>query len=254
MRLTTYDREGARRLGAWVGDTLVDLPEAVGHPSFPATLEGLVTRSLGSAMQAATAALSNPDYVAEALVPKPRLLPPLLLSEDGAVVRTGGELAWPASTPCEWQPEVACVIGRAGRNVSVTEASGVIFGYLLASEWFGAGDPEGSRPAAMSLGPCLVTAEGFDPAEVTVTARVNRGVWARERIGDAASRFARTIARASKEREVRPGEVFGSSPFQPAENSDGRRLARDATVEIEAGPLGTLRTRVRFKKSSPDPA
>ena len=42
MRLVTYDRGGARRLGAWVDGTVVDLPDAVGHPSFPTTMEALV--------------------------------------------------------------------------------------------------------------------------------------------------------------------------------------------------------------------
>ena len=41
MRLVTYDRGGVRRLGALVAGTVVDLPDAVGHPSFPATMEAL---------------------------------------------------------------------------------------------------------------------------------------------------------------------------------------------------------------------
>jgi len=68
MRLVTYDREGDRRLGAWVHDAVVDLPDAVGHPAFPATMEALVTRHRGTALDAATAALANPSYVEEARV------------------------------------------------------------------------------------------------------------------------------------------------------------------------------------------
>src|SRR5438477_298337 len=39
VRLVTFDRKGHRRLGALVGAQVVDLPEAVGHPAFPSTME-----------------------------------------------------------------------------------------------------------------------------------------------------------------------------------------------------------------------
>ena len=46
MRLVTYDRGGQRRLGAILEGEVVDLPDAVGHPAFPTTLEGLVFEQL----------------------------------------------------------------------------------------------------------------------------------------------------------------------------------------------------------------
>jgi hypothetical protein len=45
MRLVTYDRGGHRRLGAILGGEVVDLPDAVGHPAFPTTLDALVSSS-----------------------------------------------------------------------------------------------------------------------------------------------------------------------------------------------------------------
>ena len=59
MRLVTYDRGGHRRLGAILGGEVVDLPDAVGHPAFPTTLEGLVSSSRGTVMDAARAALER---------------------------------------------------------------------------------------------------------------------------------------------------------------------------------------------------
>jgi hypothetical protein len=253
MRLVTYDREGARRLGAWVGDALVDLPEAVGHPAFPATLESLVTRSRGSAMEAARAALANPDYLADAWVaPLPKLLSPLSLSDGGRgrIVAPDAVVSWPESGPCQWQPEVACVIGKAGRRVTTAEARSMIFGFLLAGSWSRPDQGDQEPPRATALGPCLVTTEDFDLNEITLTARVNRGVWARERIGDALARFARTVSRTSNHREVLPGEVLSSSPFDSIPGGGRRMLTRDSTVELEAGPLGLLRNRVRFRRSS----
>ena len=251
MRLVTYDRGGTRRLGAWVGDELVDLPDAVGHPAFPATLEGLVTRSRGTAMEAARAALSNPSYVEEAVVGTPRLLAPLVLAgpDQGAMVGPDRTLSWPEGRVCVWQPEVACVLGRGGRDLTAADAASMIFGYLLAATWTTPKDNGRPGRVRSALGPCVVTADELDLSEVTLTARVNRGVWQQESIGDAASRFARTIARASSKRAVGPGEVFSSPPFD-AGHPAPRRLSRDAVVEIEAGPLGVMRYRVRFRRRS----
>ena len=61
MRLVTYDRGGHRRLGAIIEGEVVDLPDAVGHPAFPSTLDDLVSSSRGSVMDAARAALQRDD-------------------------------------------------------------------------------------------------------------------------------------------------------------------------------------------------
>src|SRR5205807_7958572 len=92
MRLVTYERRGARRLGATVAGVVVDLPDAVGHPAFPRTMEELVAHNGGSILAAARSALDDPEAIAEFGVFHPRLLPPLLpasfvelvTSEDGA--------------------------------------------------------------------------------------------------------------------------------------------------------------------------
>jgi hypothetical protein len=56
MRLVTYDRRGHRRLGAILDGRVVDLPDAVGHPAFPTTLEAFVQSSRGTVLDAARAA------------------------------------------------------------------------------------------------------------------------------------------------------------------------------------------------------
>src|ERR671915_636021 len=76
MRLVTYDRRGHRRLGAILDGRVVDLPDAVGHPAFPATLEAFVQRSRGTVQDAAQAALERRDVLDHA-VDRPTILPPL---------------------------------------------------------------------------------------------------------------------------------------------------------------------------------
>ena len=65
MRLVTYDRRGHRRLGAILGGEVVDLPDVVGHPAFPTTLEALVASSGGTVMDAARAALERDEILKE---------------------------------------------------------------------------------------------------------------------------------------------------------------------------------------------
>ena len=79
MRLVTYSRDGTRRLGAWIAEGIVDLPDAVGHPAFPTTLEALLHRNGGTVLEAVYEALEKPDTL-DYLVPRAKLLVPLLPS------------------------------------------------------------------------------------------------------------------------------------------------------------------------------
>src|SRR5437588_12106242 len=55
MKLVTYSRDGNRRLGAWIDEGILDLPDAVGHPAFPTTMESLLQRNGGTVLEAVAA-------------------------------------------------------------------------------------------------------------------------------------------------------------------------------------------------------
>src|SRR5205085_10834651 len=77
MRLVTYERGGVRRLGALVDEgRAIDLADAVGHPAFPSTLEGLVGRSGGTTVDAAHEAAARPDNAEEFAIGRPALVAP----------------------------------------------------------------------------------------------------------------------------------------------------------------------------------
>jgi len=171
MKLVTYDRGGARRLGAWVAGGVVDLPDAVGHPAFPTTLEALVARNGGTTLDAAREALSDEANVGACVVPRARLSVPLLPSSlrvfqafrgRGQRVAAGGgsatdawqdapryfkgnhrsvlgpdeDLVWPSFTrELDYEVSVGCVIGRRGRDLQPHDAGDVIFGYTLLNDW-----------------------------------------------------------------------------------------------------------------------
>ncbi|HKX26021.1 MAG TPA: FAA hydrolase family protein, partial [Actinomycetota bacterium] len=77
MRLVTFERDGGRRLGALVGDTVVDLSSAVGLPAFPSTMEELIEAGLPT-LDSARQALHRDGVIERFAVPGARLLVPVL--------------------------------------------------------------------------------------------------------------------------------------------------------------------------------
>jgi fumarylacetoacetase-like protein len=239
MRLVTYDRGGARRLGAWVAETVVDLPDAVGHPVFPTTMEGLVGRPGGTTLEAAESALSDPEIVAECVVRRAKLLAPIRFSPlDGRGVYGPDDLVpWTRGAGgLTIHPELACVVGGTGRSLSRVAASTRVFGYSLMCHWIGR---EGS---ATSLGPWIVTADEFTPADVAVAVRVDgRPVWEGV-LGREADPFPQMLALASRREPLRPGEVYGSGEWTKGMGIKVARMGACAVVELQAEGLGVLRT------------
>jgi hypothetical protein len=276
MRLVTYDRGGARRLGAWVDGTVVDLPDAVGHPSFPATMERLVEHTGGTILDAARDILSQPEAALEFAVPHAHLLIPLLphalRGADGpigsplvdpttglTVLGPDEEVPWPSKGGLDMTIEVACVIRGRGTSLTRREAERAIFGYTIVVDWRVSGDhgrPTSARNhrrsngdrkpgrgyIALSFGPCIVTSEDFDVARAAVNVRVDRTTLSRGSVADAKTAFTEAVRQASKEQELRPGDLLGSGN-QPGEPSHWD-LHPGAIVEVEAERIGVLRTTV----------
>jgi hypothetical protein len=277
MRLVTYDRGGTRRLGAWAGDVLVDLPDAVGHPAFPTTMEALVARNAGTTLDAAREALRRPQIVEEAAVREPRLLVPIIPSSlrtfvgrgeaespEGRrlVVGPGEVVEWPASARylgCEL--EIACILGRPGRKLSRARAATSIFGYTLMGDWSAWGARRASGKArtpldfATSLGPCVVTADELDPSSIRLVARIGDEVWSEGTLETAGPSFPEIIAEVSRTEEVCAGEVYGSAGFGFGYRLDpGKALRPGTVVELEAEGIGVLSNRVGERRKASEPA
>src|SRR5512144_1742084 len=122
MRLVSYDRGGARRLGAWVGPTLIDLPAAVGHPAFPVTMEALVARNGGTTLDAARDALEQPSYTEGCEVPDPVLLAPYFprnLARRRTILGPDEPVPWaPDLEEVDYRVELGCIVGRRLRRAS----------------------------------------------------------------------------------------------------------------------------------------
>jgi hypothetical protein len=257
VRLVTYDRRGHRRLGAFLGGEVVDLPDLVGHPAFPATMEALVSSNRGSVLDAARAALERDDAAAH-IVAGARLLPPLLPSslrsldasdEVRRIVAPGDDVPWPRGAGwLDYEPKVAAVLGGPAANLTTEQAERAIFGYTLVNDWIARdsnGDPAWATDGVpVSFGPCIIVAGDIDPQAMTMTVRVDGAPWATGQLDGTAGSLSRLISRASSTERLRAADAFAESPFDAFARSASRQLWPGAAVEFEADGLGTLRNRL----------
>jgi 2-keto-4-pentenoate hydratase/2-oxohepta-3-ene-1,7-dioic acid hydratase in catechol pathway len=277
VKLVTYDRRGHRRLGALTGGRVVDLPDAVGHPAFPSTLESLIRHHGGSILDTARESLERED-VLEFEVPAARILAPLLPSsirsfdafptqakssppaplysrwEHRAVLGPDDEVDWPPFThQLDFEAQVGCVVGSGGRDLTALEARASIFGYVVLTGWvardvereeresgFGPGK---SRGFGVSLGPFVATGDELDPGSVELVVKVDGDVWGEGAAADMRWTFPELLAYASLGEDVLPGDLLASGPFAGGCGADvGQFPDPGATLELEASGLGVLRT------------
>lgn len=127
----------------------------------------------------------------------------------------------------DFELEVAVVVGRDGRNLSVDEASTHIFGYTILDDWsardlqrremeVGLGPAKG-KDFANSLGPVIVTADEFDGLldadgflDLGCQVEVNGEQIGTDRLANMGWTFPALIAYASRDSQVRAGDVLGS--------------------------------------------
>jgi Fumarylacetoacetate (FAA) hydrolase family len=254
MRLVTYDRGGQRRLGAIFEGEVVDLPDAVGHPAFPTTLEGLVSSSRGTVMDAARTALGRDDIM-ESRVRRPRILTPLFpaslltpgsLDVERRVIGPEQDVPWPEDAAwLEYEPKVAAVLGLETSGDDPFEPSRHLFGYTLVSDWQ-ARDASGAPVVhadgvPIAIGPCVVTADEVDPQVMFLEVRIDGDEVAKGNLNGTATSLFSAIEEASRRGPLGRGDALALNPFDRAPTE----LWRGAEVVVSAEGIGTLRNRVR---------
>jgi 2-keto-4-pentenoate hydratase/2-oxohepta-3-ene-1,7-dioic acid hydratase in catechol pathway len=169
---------------------------------------------------------------------------------------------------CEWldyELEIACVIGKEGRNISREDAEDHIYGYFIMNDWsardiqkhemkVGLGPAKG-KDFATSFGPYLVTKDELeakrtgDRFDLTMTAKVNGKLLSKGNYKDIYYTFADMIERASKDVTLYPGEVIGSGTVGTGcilelGTETHRWLQAGDEVELEIEGLGVLRNKL----------
>jgi 2-keto-4-pentenoate hydratase/2-oxohepta-3-ene-1,7-dioic acid hydratase in catechol pathway len=132
----------------------------------------------------------------------------------------------PGSTMFDLELEVAVVIGKPGRDITVEDAWGHVAGYSILIDW-SARDlqmremgvrlgPSKGKDSATTLGPTLVTPDELEPFrsgkgfDLHMSARVNDVEIGSDTLASMGYSFAEMISHASRGTEVRPGDVLGS--------------------------------------------
>ncbi len=197
------------------------------------------------------------------MVPEWYEFPVFYFSNHNALLGHNWPLPKPKQTAAlDYELELACIIGKGGRDISVAAAEKHIAGFTILNGWSardlqrremkaGLGPAKGKDFGA-SLGPYLVTRDEFENLKVgksynlTMLARRNGQELSRGNAQDLHYSFAEMIARASDGVELYPGDIIGSGPvgtgcileLQP-EHTGGWLQVGD-TVELEIQGLGKL--------------
>lgn len=195
-------------------------------------------------------------------------IPVFYFSNTGSIIGPEDHVTAPKSSQAlDYELEVACVIGRAGRDILPEDAEEFILGYTIFNDWsardlqrqevaVGLGPAKG-KDFASSLGPWLVTPDELADRHagrpgvynLSMSARVNgiersRGSW-----GDLHFSFGDMIARASAGVMLYPGDIFGSGTVGTGcllelTKGQGPWLQSGDIVELEIERLGVLRNTV----------
>lgn len=193
-------------------------------------------------------------------------LPTFYFSNHSAIIGPDADLFLPRTKALDYELELACVIGRAGRDIAEEDAEQYIAGYMIMNDWsardvqreemsIGLGPAKG-KDFATSLGPVLVTPDELETFylidgryDLTMSASVNGVERSRGNARDMYYTFAQMIAYASRDTNLYPGDVLGSGTVGSGcllelTEGEGPWLEPDDLVELTIEGLGTLRNRV----------
>jgi 2-keto-4-pentenoate hydratase/2-oxohepta-3-ene-1,7-dioic acid hydratase in catechol pathway len=170
-----------------------------------------------------------------------------------AIIGPGDAIPWPAFTrKLDFEFEIAAVVGTAGKDIPVKDAPRHIAGYVVMNDC-SARDiqknemvcrmgPAKGKDFATVLGPCFVTSDEWNGRIPELKVRVNGKEWSRSKGVQPYWKFATMLSHASRGEELLPGDVLGSGTYFTGCGLDmGRWIKPGDRLELDAGPLGTLK-------------
>jgi 2-keto-4-pentenoate hydratase/2-oxohepta-3-ene-1,7-dioic acid hydratase in catechol pathway len=177
------------------------------------------------------------------------------LTGPGAVQRPEG------SKQLDWEAELAVVIGRKARNVSIADALSYVAGYAVANDlsardlsrraarpptnpfhfdWLAHKGFDGSCP----LGPYLVPADGIDPQQLRMKLSVNGVVKQDSSTSQMIFSVAEQIAHLSRRTTLLPGDIILTGTPAGVGSGRGEFLATGDRISVEIEGLGELVTTI----------
>jgi fumarylacetoacetate (FAA) hydrolase len=199
------------------------------------------------------------------MVPQWYEVPVFYFSNPVAVIGDGDPVWAPkGSSALDFELELACVIGTGGKDLSADDSAlNCLAGFTVMNDWsardlqraemaVGLG-PSKSKDFATSLGPRVVPfAELSDcyrdgRLHLAMTARVNGKEYSRGNAGTMHWTWSQLLAHASRDTELRPGDVLGSGTvgtgciLELTPEAVGGWLRPGDVVELEIERIGILR-------------
>ena len=188
-----------------------------------------------------------------------RSQPIYYLSNRFSVAGPGATVTWPGySRFMDFELELAIAIGRAGKDIGASDASGHIFGYTIYND-FSARDAQliemqgflgpakgKSFDGGNAFGPWIVTSDEIaEPDSLEMRARVNGALWSQGSTAGMLHSFEDMIAFVSRDETIHAGEIFGSGTIGNGCGLEQDRYLEDGDiVELEVENIGVLRNRV----------
>lgn len=198
------------------------------------------------------------------MVPQWYELPVFYFSNPVAVIRDGDPVWAPqGSEALDYELELACVIGQLVRDLPPDDsAMECVAGFTVMNDWsardlqraemaIGLG-PSKSKDFATSLGPHLVSFADLKDRyrggklHLEMTAAVNGKVYSHGHAADMHWTWPQLLAHASRDTELRPGDVLGSGTvgtgciLELTPEAVGGWLKPGDVVELTIERIGTL--------------
>ena len=202
------------------------------------------------------------------MVPQWYEVPVFYFSNPVAIIGDGDPVWAPQeSDALDYELELACVIGTPARDLPADDsATACVAGLTVMNDWsardlqraemaIGLG-PSKSKDFATSLGPHLVPFADLKDCyrggklHLEMTASVNGKVYSRGNAGDMHWTWPQLLAHASRDTELRPGDVLGSGTvgtgciLELTPEAVGGWLKPGDVVELTVERIGTLTNRV----------
>jgi fumarylacetoacetate (FAA) hydrolase len=204
------------------------------------------------------------------MIPEWYEIPTFYFSNTSEIYGPDEPVPYPVgSNELDIELEIACVIGREGKDIPVEEAENYIAGYTIMNDWsardFQRKDmklnlgPGKGKDFATSLGPWLVTPDELasrrsgsgasERYDMTMLARVNGKEISRGNFNQIYYSFPQMIAYASRNARLRVGDVIGSGTVGTGCLLElGTEVhpwfQRGEVIELEIDGIGVLRNRI----------
>ncbi|MEM7017330.1 MAG: fumarylacetoacetate hydrolase family protein [Pseudomonadota bacterium] len=186
-------------------------------------------------------------------------VPMFFIRTDNTLVGSGQPIEKPKLEPhFDYEGEIAVIIGKRGRNVSVADAPAHIAGYSCfndgsARQYQIRGHQVTTGKNAYhsaGFGPWMVTADEVEAEQLVLQTRVNGEVRQNMPLDDLIFSFAELISHISEVTWLEPGDVLvtGSAEGAGALRNPPTFLQEGDVVEIEVKGIGTLTNTVVEQK------